>query len=197
MTRKRKSEEEAATPAASLATDPLWREARALFSHTGALRPRLNWFTSMSSRTGPRRLEALTGSRQARRLWHLLLNSSAYELRRFAVRAQVNHEQAKAALRINVIVNISVPLGLLVLLQEVVPALGEALVELVELSTLILAGSIGLGLLLLSLWHAYKLTAQAQDLHHIALLALAERDIAPPAGGAPDTEDDPTRLNAI
>lgn len=108
------------------------------------------------------------------------------------VRSEVNLEQALSAFRLTLVVNISIPLGLVVLINQLAPgAIANLFVETPAVAVL---GPLAvmLALLITAMWYAYAGALAARDLNHLLRLRLADTDTGLPRGLTGAAEIDPT-----
>lgn len=108
------------------------------------------------------------------------------------VRSEVNLEQALSAFRLTLVVNISIPLGLVVLINQLAPgAIANLFVETPAVAVL---GPLAvmLALLITAMWYAYAGALAARDLNHLLRLRLADTDTGVPRGLTGAAEIDPT-----
>ena len=171
----------------TLDLDEVWGEATTLYANKRALRLSRSWFTKgMAERAGGDRLSVMRRRPGAKRVAHLLEGLSDPDLRVFHARAAINLEQAVAATRLTVLYNISVPLGVVLLVNELAPNLvalvfadsGPAVTGAAWSGLLAL-----LGLVFLAIWFCFAGVHQARDLYHLATLAMARRGLAATLGG--------------
>ena len=149
----------------------VWRDAVRLYSNARGMRPQATWFSGVASRTSPRRVEALRRSSAARRLEALIVPLNSAAPRRLEALAAVNVEQASAALRLTLIANISLPVGSVLLFNQLFPGTVTTLIESSSPSSVILALSMMAALMLAALWYSYSGVRQARDLLHLILIA--------------------------
>ena len=159
--------------------DEAWSAAAIPFANLRAMRPSGHWFTGVGERTGAMRLQRLRSHKKAESLRDLLAPLSQAELRRFLTLAIVNFEQAKGAMRLNLIANISVPVGFLIIMNQIFPGHIGALIDRLSLIEFYVGFGLAVTLLLASMWYCYAGVHQARDLYHLALIAASD------AGGAP------------
>lgn len=163
--------------------DALWDEIARIFSNGAFLQPNASWLAGISARTRPTRLQQLTASKHARRLGRAVEGAGRGQLSRLLVRALINSEQAMSAFRLTLVVNISGPVGALVLINQFLPGSVEALVRSVPpiavYVPLAVAGSMLIGIIC----YAYAGTVAARDLTHLLRLRVA-------ASGAGESVDE-------
>lgn len=153
-----------------------WSKATRLFSNASGMRPRLSWLTGLSIDTRANRLQRLLKQNRAAALGDILAELNERDIRRFHHYADVNLERAAAAMRLNLVVNISAPIGALVIVNQLFPQLIPYFVDEYGMDAII-AGALGaLSLLLLSIWYCYAGVSQARDLKHLSDLYRADRD---------------------
>lgn len=175
------------------AVDNAWERATKLFANAKAMRPRTSWLTGVGMDTSANRLQRLLRQPRTRELHDALNKLDAVALRRFLQRAEINLERAAAAMRLNLVVNISVPVGALVIVNQLFPQAVTNFVADYGMDAIIMASAAVLFLLLLSIWYSYCAVTQARDLAHLTKLYVARhQDIA----AAPhDYDDEP--LNPV
>jgi hypothetical protein len=158
---------------APLAGDAVWLEASHLFGNRHGMRPKKSWSYGYSSRVARDRLQLLCESPAAARLYELVAPLDRAAFSKLMARSLVNLEQARAGFRISLIGNITVPIGALVVLNELAPGwLAETLRagtpnELLMIAT---TWSVAAVLILGGLWWAYGGLSAARDLHHLLYL---------------------------
>ena len=173
------------TPKPTLALDDAWGEASALYANRKGMKLTRAGFFGLPSRLLPDRVAKLKGAPGAKRVRHLLGLLSDSDLRVFHTQAAIGLEQATAAARTCLIVNVSAPIGFLVLLNSLLPGSLE--------ETYFSGGSLSIGFLVgtaiaavgvpLVVWYAFAGVQQARDLYHLATLEMARRGLAATLGG--------------
>lgn len=149
------------------AVDSAWERATELFANSKAMRPRLSWLTGVSMDITADRIQRLLRQPRTAALYKALDVLDVVGLQRFLQCAEINLERAAAAMRLNLVVNISVPVGALVIVNQLFPQVVSNFVA--DYGTdAVIAGSISiLFLLLLSIWYSYCCVTQARDLAHL------------------------------
>ncbi|RIJ25817.1 hypothetical protein D1224_01470 [Henriciella barbarensis] len=155
--------------------DQLWRDTMRVFSNFRGMRPRKSWLSGLSVGTGPKRLERLTNSKGAAQLMPKLEALSDRELSVFRTFGRINLEQAEAAMRLSLIANITIPVGFLVILNQLFPGPVQNVFEYSGPEAML--GGIGLVavILLMLIWYSYAGVFQARDISHLAAIAAAKR----------------------
>lgn len=185
----------ALAPPPTLDLEEAWAEAAALFSNRRGMRVRGNWLYGISERAFADRFARATRRPGAKRVSHLLGLLSEADLRVFHARSVINHEQAVAGTRFTLIANVSVPVGLILLLNALFPRQVEALLTGGDLGAFIALAALVIGpiLLFFEAWYCYSGVQQARDLSHVATLAMARRGLAPTQMA---TDQNPGGVNA-
>ncbi len=146
----------------------------------------------VSSRSGPLRVARLEACRPAKRLRAILSDLGPADIERLLVRSEVNLEQAISAFRLTLVANISIPVGLVVLINQLAPgAIGNLIAQTPALAIL-LPLSLTLALLITVMWYAYAGALAARDLNHLLRLRLADTGTGVPRRLAGAAEIDPT-----
>jgi hypothetical protein len=187
MTQSARAAEVPTRTRASAFYDPLWDAAEALFPAAAFMIPSATWGFGLSGRTAPKRLARLTATRRAKRLEALLDGTTTAALQRLLTRSQVNLEQARAAQRINLIMNISVPTGAFVFLTQAAPDALRRMIDMSDWGAIILGLGFALSILLGLLWFTQASVTAARDLHHLLVLLAADRGVY---DGGRTSEDD-------
>lgn len=157
------------------AVDEAWELATGLFANIKAMRPRLGWLTGVSMDTGADRIQRLLRQPRAAALRNILEKLDEDSLRRFLQRTEINLERAAAAMRLNLVVNISVPVGVVVLFNQLFPALVASFVDDYGIGAFINFVICLLLLVMLSIWYSYCCVTQARDLAHLTRLYCGRR----------------------
>jgi hypothetical protein len=139
--------------------------------------------------TTANRIERLLGHQRAAALHDVLNKLDAGALRRFLQRTEINLERAAAALRLNLVVNISVPIGALVIVNQLFPTSVSNFVAEYGMDAVIATAAGVLFLLLFSIWYSYCCVTQARDLAHLTRLYAVRQVDAP--GAHNDHVDEP------
>ena len=177
------------------AVDDAWERATQTFANAKAMRPRLSWLTGVSIDTTANRIQRLLHQRRAAALHGVLESLDAAALRQFLQRTEINRERAAAAMRLNLVVNISAPIGALVIANQLFPEFVPNLVTQFGMDTAIAGSAAVLFLLLFSMWYCYSGVMQARDLAHLTRLYIAGRlDAAAAASDYDDAPLDPAEL---
>lgn len=145
-----------------------------------------SWLSGLGSRAGASRLDRLQATSPAKKLKTLIDGLDRTQLQRLLVYSEVNHDQALSALRLTLVANISIPVGMLVLFNQFLPGSIQTFVA--TQPTILLPVMIALAIVVSILWFAYAGVDAARDLNHLLRLSLAQA--AGPAGEddeAPDT----------
>ncbi|MEQ9504998.1 MAG: hypothetical protein RLO80_01920 [Hyphomonas sp.] len=170
------------------AAETLWPEIAKVFSNRAFMRVSPSWLSGLGSRAGASRLDRLQATGPAKKLKTLINGLDKPQLQRLLVYSEVNHDQALSALRLTLVANISIPVGMLVLFNQFLPGNIQAFVATMPTGTILLPVVIALAIVVSILWFAYAGVDAARDLNHLLRLSLAEA--ARPAGEdneAPDT----------
>lgn len=162
-----------------------WGEASILYANRRGMRIGRHWGYGVSERLFPDRFDRLVGRAGAKRVSHLLCLLSDADLRVFQTRAAISHEQAVAGARMTLILNVSGPIGFVVLLTNLLPGGAEAAFagEPEILVGFLVGAVVAAAILLFLVWYAFAGVHQARDLYHLATLEMAKRGIASTMGG--------------
>ncbi|MFN7164407.1 MAG: hypothetical protein ACK4P2_06260 [Hyphomonas sp.] len=165
--------------------EALWHKIAPIFSNRAFMRSNASWFSGLASRSGADRMTKLTRSRPAQRLKPLIAGLDRRRLGCLLVRSEINHDQAMSALRLTLVVNISVPVGALVLMNQFLPGSVETFLR--DLPPLAVIAPLAMMLLLLIgvIWFAYAGVFAARDLNHLLRISHADA-----ASTAPEEEGD-------
>ena len=153
-----------------------WARLRRCFTVWDAVRPKPHWNRGFSERMGPDRLAKLVEGGAARKAARVLDGLDARELRRLRVAADVNLEQAQAAARITILINITIVVASFVLLNQLFPGF---LMRMWDRADPAWRGGIVAGFVvfpLVCIWvgsYGYAVVASARDLKHVVELHLA------------------------
>ena len=99
-----------------------WAPLADIFTNRSAVRPRQSWFkTGVSERLGQDRLERLLRSREAVRFDAAVAGLSDKELLTLLGMARVNLEQAQAAARVTIFLNVTIFIAAFVLVNQLAP----------------------------------------------------------------------------
>lgn len=164
--------------------ETLWPEIARAFSNRAFMRASPSWLSGLADRAGASRLQRLQATRPAKALKRLISGLDPVQLQRLLVYSEVNQEQATSALRLTLIANISIPVGLLVLFNQVLPGSIQAFVATLPEIAIVAPLVAVISLLVGVLWFAYAGVDAARDLNHLLRLKLA--DAGRPAGGEGD-----------
>lgn len=160
----------------AISDETLWDAIALIFSGRAFMRADASWFAGLASRSGHDRMKRLTESKQAKRLQQLIASLGRPQLSRLVVRSAINHEQAMSALRLTLIVNLSAPVGALVLTNQFLPgSVGDLILSLPPIAVYVPL-LIMLSMLIGIIWFVYAGVTAAQDLNHLLRLRLAEID---------------------
>ncbi|MFN7054519.1 hypothetical protein [Hyphomonas sp.] len=161
-------------PSESVA-DALWPAIAKAFSNGAFMTFNPGWLgvSGVSSRAGPDRMARLTGSRPARRLAAIVSDLSGRDLTHLLVRSEINLEQALAALRMTLIANISIPLGLFLLANQLAQGSLVAIIADAPVLAILIPFAMAFSLLGAAMWYAYGGVVAARDLNHLLRLHLA------------------------
>ena len=178
---------EAAKPAPppTLDLDEAWDEASGLYANRKGMRLSRVGVFGLPSRLLPDRVAKLTGAAGAKRVRHLLGLLSDPDLRVFHARAAIGLEQATAAARTCLIVNVSAPIGFFVLLNSLLPgSIEETYLSDPVTAAFFVSGAFvaALGVSIV-VWYAFAGVQQARDLYHLATLEMARRGLAATLSG--------------
>lgn len=147
-----------------------WERATKLFANAKALRPRMSWLTGVSMDTGADRLQCLLRQSRTSLLHDILDELDDAALSHFVQRTEINLERAAAALRLNLVVNISAPVGALVIVNQLFPEFVSDFVADYGMDAVTMASFSVVSLVLLSIWYSYCCVTQARDLAHLTRL---------------------------
>ncbi|MCK5747209.1 MAG: hypothetical protein KAH44_13390 [Oricola sp.] len=103
------------------ALEDAWERATRLFATPKAMRPRKSWLTGVSMDTAADRIQRLLREPRAISLRAILVALDGASLRDFLQRTEINLDRAAAAMRLNLVVNISGPVGALVIVNQLLP----------------------------------------------------------------------------
>lgn len=155
--------------------DDLWQDASAQFSNLRGMRPRRSWFSALSVGASRNRLQKLKNSKDAETLLPKLAALSDGEFSVFRSYSQVNLEQAEAAVRLSLIANVTIPVGLLVIANQFFPGIIQGVVKETGVEAM-LGGFLSAALVLFVLiWYCYAGVFQARNLDHLTTIAAARR----------------------
>lgn len=157
------------------AVEAAWERATKIFANAKAMRPRMSWLTGVGMDTTANRLQRLLSQPRTAELHAALGALDELALRRFLHRTEINLERAAAAMRLNLVVNISVPVGALVIVNQLFPQAVTNFVVDYGMDAIIIASTAVLFLLLLSIWYSYCSVTQARDLAHLTRLYAARQ----------------------
>jgi len=157
-----------------------WDALAHQFRNWRGVRPRKSWFVSgLTERAAPTRLRLLEGGPDGKRFFELTKSLDTRDLCYLLVRAEINYEQAQAAARISIILNVTVIIGFIVLINQVFPGrIGSLFVELTLSEILFWLNMliIILSVMIAVSSYVYGGAAMARDLKNLLELALARRD---------------------
>lgn len=145
--------------------------------------PRFLWNYGLSSRMHRYRLRKLLSGKGAGQLANLLRERSDRRIKALRTFAAVNHEQATAAFRITVVINVTIPVLFLTVLNILTPgSVPEFIASLYAddpdvLSFLIVFTSVVLCLGLFVIGFSVASLGYARDIRHLIDLFAAERGI--------------------
>lgn len=113
-------------------------------------------------------------SKPARKLEQILADAKPDEVAPLIVRSEINLDQAVSALRMTMVANISVPVGGIILANQLASQRIQDLIE--TTPVMALTTSIGAVLILMLglIWYAYAGVAAARDLNHLLRLKYAD-----------------------
>ena len=154
-----------------------WAPLAAIFTNWSGVRPRGSWFRNgMSERVGSQRMARLLRSREAVRFDAAVAGLGRGDLKRLHDMARINLEQAQAASRVTIFLNVTVVLGALVLLNQLAPGMISELWREGDdaLRTTIVTGFV----ILATVWitvsaYSWGGVAAARDLKHLLEVRLA------------------------
>ena len=166
--------------------DEIWLLFERKFSNLRGMRPGPGNLLGVSDRTHASRLSGLEQSKIARFVRDKTKALTDVELGLLMTKAAISHEQAASALRLTLVANVSIPLGGLIALSQLMPDTAEMVRDFlaeggVSLEILLLSVAI---LVLIALWYSYAGVAQSRDLLHLLRIEMARR------GEADDTAQD-------
>ena len=162
----------------------IWDELAKTFNNWAGVKPNISWVKfGVSERAGAKRLRVLENGKSAKTLYELTKNLTQRDLRYLHKRAEVNFEQAQAAGRVGTILNGTLLVGAVVLLNQIFPG---AIAEVLKLTFLSPWGAYKIYMLITSflavlmsvtvLSYSYGGAAKARDLKHLLELSLARRE---------------------
>lgn len=155
--------------------DDVWARALRLFPTWRHLVPAPISFWGLSRWATPDRMARLVDTDRARALDKLLESLAVEDVKRLAVRADVNSDLAKGALKTGVIVNISGPLGAIIIMNQLAPGMIYGLYQEMDLNFRILWLA-SLALMFPPVIYASAGVAAARELRHLIHLNLSKRD---------------------
>jgi hypothetical protein len=155
-------------------TESLWPEIAKAFSNRAFMRASPSWLSGLASRAGASRLDRLHATAPAKKLKTLTAGLDRTQLQRLLVYSEVNHDQALSALRLTLVANISIPVGMLVLFNQFLPGSIQAFVATLPAGAVVLPVAIALTILVSVLWFAYAGVDAARDLNHLLRLCVAD-----------------------
>jgi hypothetical protein len=169
----------------------VWREATQLYANAKGMRPRRSWWFGLSERAGGDRLSKVTERPAARRLAGRLAQLSDVDARLFETRAALNLDQALAAMRVTLVMNLTLPVATVLFVNGLLPGGITGFFGLDEGDVALLGVAIGLAALSIGglLWYVFAGLQQARDLHHLALLDAARRGHRPGMLSSADSID--------
>ncbi len=155
-----------------------WREAMTLYSNVRGMQLKPNWLTGIADRMPSDRVERLERTKAANELGAIFASLDEAEMRQFRARAEVNHDQAIGAIRLSLVVNLSAPVGSILVANQIFP--GRLSDAAQALEPLVLFGAIAFFVvtLVLFIWYCYAGVAQARDVRHLCMLEGARRGAA-------------------
>ena len=159
-----------------------WTAIQAMFPAYRAISSK-NWAYAISNRMHGTRLTKLREGRWATALSELLKRRGDARLKALRTFAAINHEQAVAAFRLTLVVNVSVPVLILTLLNQAFPgAVGRFSTESLDAGQLAFWLQLNILLtalvfLLVILIYSVCALNQARDIRHLIDLFAAERGI--------------------
>ena len=153
-----------------------WKPLAEIFTNLSAIRPRRTWLgTGMSERLGAYRMDRLLRSREAVRFDAAVAGLSRDDLRRLSGMARINLEQAQAASRITIFLNVTILVAALVLSNQLAPGWLRLLWETGDagLRVTIATGAVAL----MGVWagvsaYSWGGVAAARDLKHLLEIRL-------------------------
>lgn len=137
-----------------------------------------SWLSGLADRAGASRIERLQATRPARKLKALIAGLDPSQIRQLLVYSEINHDQALSALRLTLVANISVPVGLLVLFNQFLPGSIQAFIGAMPTAVILIPLFSAVSLLVGVLWFAYAGVDAARDLNHLLRLNLAGSECA-------------------
>ena len=179
------------TPFTCEAVGSAWRAAEKVFANRRAMRPSAAHFYGLVERTHPNRMGKLLNAQKARAVSDIFQKLDDRQLGQFRTMAFVNLEQATSAMRLNVIGNISIPVGFLVLVNQLLPNRLGLFISEIGAEALLFICSVVLALLVVTMWYAYAGVLQARDLYHLTLIETARRGDVSPADTPSDAIEAP------
>ena len=151
-----------------------------LFPIKAYMRPSRTWWYGISPRLLQRRLLELSTNDGALKLRDILTDKSESELKTLRIVAGINEEIAASALRIAMVVNVTVPLALLALANQLLPGgIGEFVVNAMggdssDYITFLIGGTLGIIYLLIYGVYALSHLTQARDIRQLIDIYAAE-----------------------
>lgn len=160
----------------------VWDNITSLFKARHGIKYRSVFLTGLSTRVNAKRLSKLRNTKQAKALSAILTNLPKEKIKALRTFAAINQEQAVAAFKVTMVGNVSLPIGFLAVLHQVLPkGLGGTIIDLYdsEAALLFLATGTLIGIVLIAIVAMYALANlnQARDIRHLIDLHAAERGI--------------------
>lgn len=160
----------------------LWEEIASLFKARHGIKFQDAFLTGMSSRVSAKRLSKLRGTKQAKTLLNMLSDLPKEAVKALRTFAAINQEQAVASFRMTMVGNVTIPIGILAILHQILPkGLGATIVDLYDdehaLLWLIVISLITTALVVIVAVYALANLNQARDIRHLIDLHAAERGI--------------------
>ena len=160
-----------------------WNHVSEMFPIKSYTRPRLAWFNGVSHRLLTTRLIDIADKKGGKTLYDYLSEKSDADVKALRVISAVNHEQAVAGFRTVMVGNVSVPLALIALANQLLPGgIGNFAIELLGGDTnaylgALLGGCVGIILLVIFTIYALAHLTQARDIKNLIDIYAAQRGI--------------------
>lgn len=173
-----------------------WNTIQSMFPANKAI-TRLSYASGMSSRLSYKRMQRMMDGKSATALAEFLKSRSLERVKALRTFASVNHEQAIAAFRLTVVINVSIPVIFLTVMNILTP---DLLAEVRDISTELSSAPLQTRLFLPALFtfaviatgciliYGTLCLGQAREIRHLIDLHAAERGVY---FGLEDSEDLP------
>ena len=168
----------------------VWTELERLFSNARGMSLSPVWFSGVGERMGGKRLVRLEQRRIAILLDKAIEPLTLSQVIYLKERSAINLRMASDAMRLFLVANVSVPLGLIIVLNALAPTFISRLLVSIPSTPMFVAFLTVIILLVCTAWYAYAGLHQARDLYHLLSDAVARRRLFLP------TTDDAQSIDA-